>query len=102
MSDLAKTVQRPATRAGWREARARRANSPSMRMPRRSACWSRNEPVPAAHSAFMAKSPSAIWPEASSHSTERNLESCPPISMTVRASGWRTPTARVWVTSSLL
>ena len=100
MSDLAKTVQRPAIRAGLREARASAANSPSMRMPSRSACWSRNEPVPAAQRAFMAKSTSTIWPLVASHSTERNLLSWPPISITVRASGWKSPTARVCVTSS--
>ena len=100
MSDLAKTVQRPATRAGRSACIAMSANSSSIEMPSRSACWSRNAPVPAAQSMFMAKSTSSIRPFVSSHETDRNLLSWPPISMIVFASGWNSPAARVCATSS--
>ena len=101
MSDLAKTVHRPAMRAGLRLSMAMRANSPSMAMPSRSACWSRKAPVPAAQRAFIEKSSSIIWRLPSSQRRERSFESCPPISMIVCASGWNSPTARVCATSSL-
>ncbi len=87
MSDFAKTVHRPAIRAGSTDCSASSENSSSMAMPSRSACWSRNAPVPAAHNAFMAKSRSRSAPVAGSRSSDSSLLSCPPISITVRVSG---------------
>ena len=57
MSDFANTVQRPATRAGLVDRSARSGKSVSMDKPSRSACWSRKEPVPAAQTEFIEKSP---------------------------------------------
>ena len=102
MSVLAKTVQRPAMRAGLfglqgqlgelvarcASPGARPAGRGRSRCRRRRACSWRSRPAP-----------SARWPRPTRRT--RNLLSCPPISITVRASGWYSPTARVWATSSL-
>src|SRR3970040_492820 len=72
-----KTVQRSPRRMGAGEDRARRENSPTIETPSRSACSSRNDPVPAAHASFIVKSTTTP------SSTRMNLESCPPISKIV-------------------
>ena len=101
MSDLAKTVQRPAMRAGFSDCMAMLANSFSISISSRSACWSRKAPVPAAQRLLSAMSTSTILPSVSSHFTDMNLLSCPPISTIVRAWGTYSPMARTWATSSL-
>ena len=55
----------------------------------RAACWSRKEPVPAAHIPFMEKSDSRACP---SPESMISLESSPPISMIDRAWGYRAMT----------
>ena len=72
-----KTVHRSPIRTGAFEERAISANSPLIRIPSRSACSSRNDPVPAAHASFIAKSVTTPF------SRPMNLESCPPISKIV-------------------
>src|SRR4030065_504517 len=72
-----KTVHRSPMRTGARDERAISANSPWIRTPRRSACSSRKEPVPAAHASFIAKSTTTP------SSRLMNFESCPPISKIV-------------------
>ena len=71
------TVQRSPRRMGADEPSASSANSPTMLMPSFSACSSRNEPVPAAHASFMAKS--TTMPSC----RLMNLLSWPPISKIV-------------------
>ena len=80
MSDSAKTEQRPAI---WAPSFASSASPPnsSTGISSLAAWWSRNEPVPAAQTVFMAKS--VTTPSRS----RMSLESCPPISITVRTPG---------------
>ncbi|KJJ83159.1 hypothetical protein OMAG_002969 [Candidatus Omnitrophus magneticus] len=87
MSDLANTLHLPAIRGGALDAAARSLN-PSRVSLRRSACWSRNEPVPAAHTAFIEKSFIPFF-----SSSMISFESSPPISITVFTWGKRTFTA---------
>jgi len=101
MSLLAKTEQRPAMRGTWTLRMAISPHSSSIETPRRDACWSRNEPVPAAHSVFMAKSRIRRRPVIGSSSSRISFESSPPISMIVRTSGCSAPVALACATTSL-
>ncbi|GBE01406.1 hypothetical protein BMS3Abin08_00835 [bacterium BMS3Abin08] len=80
MSDFAKTLHLPATLGGFSDFMAISANSSTLNL-NLSACWSRNDPVPAAQTEFNEKSltdsPSVII----------SLESSPPISKIVLTSG---------------
>jgi len=94
MSDLAKTEHLPAMRGGRCDRRARSPNSRSIDRPSRLACWSRNDPVPAAQTVFIEKSSMMPRSEDGSSRTRMSLESSPPISMIVRAPGQRRAAAR--------
>ena len=95
---MANTEQRPARRGGFSLFRAMRENS-SMLSRKRWDCWSRNDPVPAAHMVFMAKS-SMTRPPPSAGETRIILASSPPMSMMVRAWGQKTATPRARATIS--
>ena len=88
MSDFAKTVHRPAILGVFFDLRAISANS-SIVNPSLDACWSRKEPVPAAHRVFMEKSFIRRRLRAPSISNMMNLESSPPISTTLPTWGRR-------------
>jgi len=75
--------------------RASAPNSSSIFRPRRSACSSRKEPVPAAQTLFMVKSTTAPF------SSETYLASCPPISKMVSTRGSACTAPRAWVVISL-
>ena len=81
-SDLAKTTQVLETGGGssstWKES----SPTSSMGMDRRSAKTSMPRPVPAAHLSFMAKA--VTFPFSSQRIT---LQSCPPMSSTLRTLG---------------
>jgi len=87
MSLFANTLQRPAIRGGFSDFIASSPNSFSMEIPMRLACWSRKEPVPAAHILLRVKSERRLVFSASSSCIKISLESSPPISITVFTSG---------------
>ena len=101
MSLFANTLHRPAMRGGFSLLSAASLNS-SIVKPSREACWSRNEPVPAAHSVFVAKSRTRTCPFSGSRSSRISFESSPPISITVRTSGVRAAVARLCAMISLM
>ncbi len=76
-----KTVQRSPNLQGDEAQSALLSNSCLIRMPSRSACSSRNEPVPAAQALFISKSTTAPSLRL------MNFESCPPISKIVSTNG---------------
>ncbi len=101
MSVLANTLHRPAIRGGFSDFRDSSPNSFSMETPSRVACWSKKEPVPAAHIVFMEKSATFICFVVSSCSMSISFESSPPISIIVLASGCRVVAALLCATTSL-
>src|SRR3990172_3230715 len=88
------TVHRSPSLQGAVERNALSANSSLMLMPRRSACSSRNEPVPAAQALFISKSTTAPFRRLI------NLASCPPISNIVSTDGSITAAATAWAVIS--
>ena len=88
ISLLAKTLQRPATRGGCSDFKAVSPKS-SMETPMRDACWSRKEPVPAAHAPLSAKSATLGRAFPSSFLSTMSFESSPPISKIDFTSGWK-------------
>src|SRR5512143_3680986 len=71
-SDSMNTVQRSPNLQGDPAQKARPSNSCLILMPRRSACSSKNDPVPASKVLFISKSTTASFVRLI------NLESCPP------------------------
>ena len=95
-SDSMNTVQRSPNLHGDSAWNARSSNSCLMLMPSRSACSSRNDPVPAAQALFISKSTTA---------PSRRLiyfESCPPISKIVSTVGSMAAAAVAWAVISFL
>jgi len=88
MSDFANTVHRPAILGGLTDFKAISLNS-SMVKHSLDACWSRKEPVPAAHRAFMEKSFIRSFLFVRSSSNMMSLESSPPMSIMLRTWGYR-------------
>src|SRR5512147_2146834 len=80
-SDSMNTVQHSPNLQGDPAQKARLSNSCLILMPSRSACSSKNEPVPAAQALFISKSTTAPFARL------MNLESCPPISKMVSTEG---------------
>ncbi len=101
ISLFAKTEHRPAIRGTVRLCNASSPNSPSISIPSRWACWSRNEPVPAAHTVFRAKSRTLLLP--SCLLIKISLLSWPPISIIVACSksGYNLPMAAACAGTSL-
>ena len=96
MSLFANTLQRPAIRGGSTDRRAISPNSFSIATPILLACWSRNEPVPAAQMLFISKSTSPVRPVEVSFSRIMSFESSPPISITLFASGYSSHDEVAW------
>ena len=101
MSDFAKTLHLPAILGGFWDFKAALLNS-SMVNPSLDACWSRNEPVPAAQTPFIAKSAISIFLVASLNFNKRSFESSPPISIAVLTSGWKRSIALACAMTSLI
>ncbi len=101
MSLLAKTEHLPATLGGCSLFKARWPKA-SMVRPILKACWSRNEPVPAAHTEFIWKSAMRSFPSSPSGAMKMSLASWPPISIMVLASGWKTSVAFAWAMTSFV
>src|SRR5690554_6456916 len=95
ISDSAKTAHRPAILTGLVDFRDKEPKS-SIAIPSLEACLSRKEPVPAAHTVFMAKSDTTPF------LSSIILLSWPPICNIVEASGIKFRTAVPWAVISFL
>ncbi len=101
MSLFANTLHLPATLGGFGDFSASLPNSSIVRLSR-VACWSRKEPVPAAHTEFIWKSSILIFLASPSGDSSISFASSPPISITVLTSGWKYSAAFAWAMTSFV